>query len=301
MVGFTQSRKFDRVKMTSEELLEVYNLETIEQMRAIADQLRQRIMQELLQEPRTATQVAEVLGLAPAKVHYHIRELERVGLVNLVFTREKGGILEKYFQPIARNLFVDEDLLQHTPPEEYIELANRLLGDVRTNFVNALSRSVSAPPEHDFMTLRLGHIWITPDEFTQLKQELAALEQRFQQRRGLDEEREVSLVVVANEPGPVHEIESAEQSGSTQDLTPHSGAGAPKPHKTWAAGAFRWDADALETSLARGETLDITVLGVCTFDGNVSADLANRAISHFSLVGKLVAPPEVREVLKTKE
>src|SRR5579859_254252 len=101
MVGFTQSGKFERVKMTSEELLEVYNLETIEQMRAIADQLRQRIMQELLQEPRTATQVAEVLGLAPAKVHYHIRELERVGLVNLVFTREKGGILEKYFQPIA--------------------------------------------------------------------------------------------------------------------------------------------------------------------------------------------------------
>ena len=68
--------------MTTEEVPEVYNLETIEQMRAIADPLRQRIMQELLQQPRTVTQVAEVLGIAPAKVHYHVRELERVGLTS---------------------------------------------------------------------------------------------------------------------------------------------------------------------------------------------------------------------------
>jgi DNA-binding transcriptional ArsR family regulator len=301
MVGFTQSRKFDRVKIIVAELPEVYNLETIEQMRAIADQLRQRIMQELLPEPRTVTQVAEVLGLAPAKVHYHVRELERVRLVKLVFTREKGGILEKYYQPVARNLFVDEELLRHTPPEEYIELANRLLGDIRTNFVNSLSRAVARAPEHDFMTLRLGHLWITPDEFTQLKQELAAIEQRYQQRRGVVDEREVSLVVVTNEPGPELEAAPATRTGPIRDPKQSTAGGVSKPHKTWAAGAFRWDADALETSLARGETLDITVLGVCTFDGNVSADLANRAISHFSLVGKLVAPPEVREVLKTKE
>ncbi len=287
--------------MVTDELPEVYNLETIEQMRAIADQLRQRIVQELLQAPRTVTQVAEVLGLAPAKVHYHVRELERVGLVKLVFTREKGGILEKYFQPVARNLSVDEDLLQHTPPEEYIELANRLLGDVRANFVHALSRTVESPPEHDFMTLRIGHLWITPDEFTQLKQELGALEQRYERRRGLEEEREVSLVVVTNEPGTVHEVEPAVQTPSSQAPASGSRAGTTKPHKMWTVGAFKWGAAELESSLARGETLDITVLGVCSFDRDVSADLANRAISHFTVLGKLVASPEVREVLKTKE
>ena len=287
--------------MTTEELPEVYNLESIEQMRAIADQLRQRIMQELLLAPRTATQVAEVLGLAPAKVHYHIRELERVGLVKLVFTREKGGILEKYFQPVARNLFVDEELLQHTPPEEYIDLANRLLGDVRANFVNALSRTVAQPQEHDFLTLRLGHMWVTPDEFTQFKEEFAALELRYQQRRGRDEEREVSFVVVAHEPGRMHEVESFRGAGPPQDPMRRVEGTTSKPHRTWAAGAFKWGAADLETALDRGETLDITVLGVCTFEADVTADLANRAISHFSLRGKLVAPPDVRDVLKTKE
>jgi DNA-binding transcriptional ArsR family regulator len=290
--------------MTADQLPEVYTLETIEQMRAIADELRQRIIRELIPEPRTVTQVAEVLGLAPAKVHYHVRELERVGLVKLVFTREKGGILEKYFQPVAKSLFVEEDLLQQTPPEEYIELTNHILADVRKSFVNALSRTVKHPQEHNLMTLRLSHLWTTPEEFTQLKSDVEALEQRYSQRRGLDEEREVSFVVIANEPGPVSELEKVDESESAR--TANSTAqepdpGARKPHRTWVAGALSWDAADLEAALERGQTLDITVLGVCSFGNDVSADLADRAISHFKLHGKLLASPEVREVLKSKE
>ncbi len=286
--------------MAANELPELYSLETIEQMRAIADQLRQRVMRELLEEPRTVTQVAEALGLAPAKVHYHVRELERVGLVKLVFTREKGGILEKYFQPVARNLFVDDDLLLQTPPEEYIDLANRILGDVRTNFVNALSRTVEHPDEHDFVTLRIGHLWITPDEFTRLKQDLAALEQRYQQRRGLDEEREVSMVVVTNEPGPVRDDAPPEKVPSPQVHASRLQGDPAQPHRTWAVGAFNWSAADLQTSLQRGETLDITIIGVCTFDADVSAELADRAISRFNVLGKLIASPEVREVLTSR-
>ena len=51
---------------------EVYELETIEQMRAVADELRQRIITQLLEKPMTVTQVGEQLGLSPAKIHYHI-------------------------------------------------------------------------------------------------------------------------------------------------------------------------------------------------------------------------------------
>jgi len=77
-------------------MIERYEIENIEQLRAIADVLRLRIIDILQKQPMTVTQLGEVLGLAPAKVHYHVRELERVGLLRLVETREKGGILEKY-------------------------------------------------------------------------------------------------------------------------------------------------------------------------------------------------------------
>jgi hypothetical protein len=64
---------------------------------------------------------------------------------------------------------------------------------------------------------------------------------------------------------------------------------------------FHWDAADLQAEVARGDTLDITVLGLCSFGDDVTADLADRAISRFTVHGKLVASPEVRELLKQKE
>src|SRR5947209_5417117 len=102
-------------------MLEQYEIETIEQLRAIADLLRLRIVDVLKEKPMTVTQLGEVLGEAPAKVHYHVRELEKVGLLRLVETREKGGILEKYYQPIARDFSVEKQLLS-APPDEAVAM-----------------------------------------------------------------------------------------------------------------------------------------------------------------------------------
>src|SRR5437867_13261433 len=99
---------------------EHYELETLEQLRAIADLLRLRIIDVLKERPMTVTQLGELLGMAPAKVHYHVRELEKVGLLRLVETREKGGILENYYQPIAREIDVAKGLLHSAPPDELI-------------------------------------------------------------------------------------------------------------------------------------------------------------------------------------
>ncbi len=74
--------------------------------------LRLRIIDLLQGHPMTVTQLGEIMGMAPAKVHYHVRELERVGLLQLVETREKGGILEKYYQPIAKDISVSRNLLR---------------------------------------------------------------------------------------------------------------------------------------------------------------------------------------------
>jgi DNA-binding transcriptional ArsR family regulator len=101
-------------------MLERYEIETLEQLRAIADVRRLRIVDLLREQPLTVTQLGERMGLAPAKVHYHVRELEKVGLLRLVETREKGGILEKYYQAIAREVCVPDGLLLTAPSDETI-------------------------------------------------------------------------------------------------------------------------------------------------------------------------------------
>src|SRR5712692_8758246 len=110
-------------------MLENYEIETNEQLRAIADMRRARILELLRDQPMTVTQLGELMGEAPAKIHYHVRELEKVGLLRLVETREKGGILEKYYQPIAREISVEKALLS-APSDESQAMLRTLLDQI---------------------------------------------------------------------------------------------------------------------------------------------------------------------------
>jgi DNA-binding transcriptional ArsR family regulator len=63
----------------------------------LASPLRQRIL-EALEEPRTARQVATLLGATPGNVHYHMRLLSEGGLIVPAGTRRVSGATEKYFR-----------------------------------------------------------------------------------------------------------------------------------------------------------------------------------------------------------
>src|SRR5215469_6467215 len=110
-----------------QDLPETYELQTIEQMRTIADPLRLRIIRQLTRQAMTVTQLAELLGEVPSKLHYHVRELEKAGLLKMVETREKGGILEKYYRTVAKNISAPGTLFRGMPPDEAIATLSSVL------------------------------------------------------------------------------------------------------------------------------------------------------------------------------
>jgi DNA-binding transcriptional ArsR family regulator len=71
---------------------------TLEQQKLLASAIRIQILHTIAETPRTAKQVADLLGQSPGNIHYHIKRLEEGGLVTLVETREVGGIVEKYYK-----------------------------------------------------------------------------------------------------------------------------------------------------------------------------------------------------------
>lgn len=70
----------------------------LEQQKLISSAIRIRILHLLADTPRTAKQVADTLGETPGNVHYHVQKLLHGNLVDLVATREVGGIVEKYYK-----------------------------------------------------------------------------------------------------------------------------------------------------------------------------------------------------------
>src|SRR5262245_27006908 len=68
--------------------------------------MRLRIV-ERLREPASAASVARHLGLPRQKVNYHLRELEKQGLVREVEQRRKGNCVERLVQATARHYLVN--------------------------------------------------------------------------------------------------------------------------------------------------------------------------------------------------
>ncbi|KUO51655.1 MAG: hypothetical protein APF76_13535 [Desulfitibacter sp. BRH_c19] len=89
---------------------DIYFLRDLATVKTVSDPQRLRILEHLICQRATVQQIAGMLQDTPAKIHYHVKELEKYGLIQLVKTIEKKGILEKYYRAVAYNFYIDQAL-----------------------------------------------------------------------------------------------------------------------------------------------------------------------------------------------
>lgn len=77
------------------------------QIRAIADEVRSRIISLLRSSARSTQQLSEEMGIPKGTVGHHLKVLERAGLVHIVRTRKVRAVTEKFYGRTA-HLFLFE-------------------------------------------------------------------------------------------------------------------------------------------------------------------------------------------------
>lgn len=80
------------------------------------DPVRARLLAELAQ-PGSATTLAARLGLPRQKVNYHLRALERHGLVELMEERRKGNMTERVMRASADSFVISPAALGAVAPD----------------------------------------------------------------------------------------------------------------------------------------------------------------------------------------
>jgi DNA-binding transcriptional ArsR family regulator len=81
-----------------------------EQLRALADELRGRMVSLLRERAWSTQQLARELDLPKGTVGHHLKVLERAGLIRIVHTRQVRAVTEKFYGRVARLfLFQVED------------------------------------------------------------------------------------------------------------------------------------------------------------------------------------------------
>ncbi len=122
------------VPVTMPKLPVYVTIRTLEQLKAIADPVRSRMLGIIQNEPATAKQLADRLHIAPGSAGHHLQVLEEAGLAKVSALRLVRGIVAKYYTRTARIFAYD------LPPDVAGEMSSALeiLNHARDEMVEAV-------------------------------------------------------------------------------------------------------------------------------------------------------------------
>jgi DNA-binding transcriptional ArsR family regulator len=146
---------------------------TRDQMRAMAHPLRLRLLEVLRDAPSTATKLAAELGESSGATSYHLRILERAGLVEEETSR--GNARDRWWRRIPAVVYLPTDA--DDTEGRALEAEARLVHIRRDE--EALARFTRALPTIDQEWRKAAftgsfNVWLTADEVFQLGLEMLA-------------------------------------------------------------------------------------------------------------------------------
>lgn len=160
---------------------DIYYLENIEQLEAIADPIRFR-MYFMMKEPKTGAQLARALGISRARAHYHLKILKDAGLVRFCGEGSSHGITEKYYQMIAHYLDSSKLVPKGFTPNETTFRTLKAMVRIIANLLDTSREGISRLKAHESVGIGFHYTLntkLTPAQFKRIEGELIALKNRL--------------------------------------------------------------------------------------------------------------------------
>jgi DNA-binding transcriptional ArsR family regulator len=141
--------------------------------RALADPLRIRLHEVLWLGPHSAKELAGLVGLAPDRLYYHLRQLERAGLIEVGGYRPlPGGKVERVYRRVEVEPPGDA-----SSPEEVATFLGAVLEATKAD-VRAAFRAKQEGRRRE-VYLGRGVIRLTEPALAELTAQLKAIEERW--------------------------------------------------------------------------------------------------------------------------
>ncbi|RDW17129.1 ArsR family transcriptional regulator [Oceanobacillus arenosus] len=121
----------------------IMTIETYNQLKALGDPLRTDMMMYLCEGPYTGQQLSETLNIPRGKIHYHLKELEKNNIIEIVKKEEKNGIMQKFYRSVASGFTISDELL----PIHEIDKTKR---QIFYSMIDRAKRRVQTAPKQAF-------------------------------------------------------------------------------------------------------------------------------------------------------
>lgn len=95
--------------MQQQDIMESCLIQSPDQAMALLNPLRADIVSRLI-EPASAAELARMINEPPQRMNYHLKALEKTGLIRRVGTRQVRNLVEVLYQSIAKTFVLAESL-----------------------------------------------------------------------------------------------------------------------------------------------------------------------------------------------
>ena len=128
------------------EKTDVFTVEDVETLKAIAEPQRLRLLLALDEADLTVKELAVKLAAPPTRLYYHVRILEKHGLIRVVSTRMVSGIEERRYAATSKNWTLSDSLLSNPAIADVLKAMFEL---ARVELMMALSAGGPPPGDPD--------------------------------------------------------------------------------------------------------------------------------------------------------
>lgn len=191
-----------------------------DRLRGRLSPLRRRLLEEL-REPASATGLAARLGESRQRVNYHLRELEKGGLVELVEERQRRGRTERLVRATARTVVVPPAVVGELPRDAQDRFAvDTLLATTArtlTDVAEMRERAASAGKRLVTFTIEADVRFAEPRDIQRFAAELAERVATLAAEYDTPQARRRYRLVVAAHPAPPRNQDPSETTRTDDD------------------------------------------------------------------------------------
>lgn len=160
-------------------------------LRAISQQTRLEIIRHLIEGPLTAEELAQAIGQAKSKLYYHLGELEKFELIEVVETHQKNNLIEKVYRATASYYAVERGLFSQSHDREIFEQSVTSILDTTAADISKLLQSLAAEDDPGALIYHSHRkIKMSPERLEVLNERLHELMIEFE-----DEEAETASIL----------------------------------------------------------------------------------------------------------
>src|SRR5262245_33779596 len=157
----------DSVPVTMPDLPLQRAIATEQQLKALSDPPRSRILGIIQNQPATAKQIADRLAATPGAIGHHLRILESAGLAQIVARRMTRGIVANYYTRTAR-------IFKFDLPAEiagYLSVSLALITTARAEVAEAVASEIEDP----YINNAFPHVRLSPERAKAYYERIQAL------------------------------------------------------------------------------------------------------------------------------